>query len=182
MPTIPKRKIPDPDQQVAELLGRLVSFWGFRRNLGRLWAVLYLSPEPLGAAELVDRLGMSTGAVSMALNDLLDWGVIRRREVSGVRRDLYEAEEDLWKMISGVLRQREWHELEEANDALTQAEQALAKSHEPGPLTRYRRIRELRQLLTAFHDGLSLVLDLETPDEVLELLNDPDDLDWPDEH
>ena len=26
-------------------MGRLMEFWGFRRHMGRLWTILYLSPE-----------------------------------------------------------------------------------------------------------------------------------------
>ena len=32
---------------VSDVVGRLIEFWGFKRNMGRIWAVLYLSPEPL---------------------------------------------------------------------------------------------------------------------------------------
>ena len=38
------------------MVGRLIEFWGFKRNMGRVWAVLYLSPEPLTAQDLRDLL------------------------------------------------------------------------------------------------------------------------------
>ena len=34
---------------VSDVVGRLIEFWGFKRNMGRIWSVLYLSPEPLSA-------------------------------------------------------------------------------------------------------------------------------------
>ena len=37
---------------VSDVVGRLIEFWGFKRNMGRIWAVLYLSPEPLSAEDL----------------------------------------------------------------------------------------------------------------------------------
>src|SRR5690606_25114325 len=33
----------------AETMGELVSFWGFKSSLGRIWTLLYLTPEPLSA-------------------------------------------------------------------------------------------------------------------------------------
>src|SRR5688572_21431898 len=37
---------------VSDVVGRLIEFWGSKRNMGRIWAVLYLSPEPLSAEDL----------------------------------------------------------------------------------------------------------------------------------
>ncbi|MEE2829846.1 MAG: MarR family transcriptional regulator, partial [Myxococcota bacterium] len=84
------------DAQVATALGRLMAFWGFRRNLGRIWSLLFLSPEPLTAQDLCDRLKLSTGSVSMALNELQRWGAVHKRPVEGERREHYEAEGDIW--------------------------------------------------------------------------------------
>ena len=50
---------------VADAVGGLMEFWGFKRNMGRMWTVLYLAPDPLSAADLCERLSLSTGAVSM---------------------------------------------------------------------------------------------------------------------
>jgi DNA-binding transcriptional regulator GbsR (MarR family) len=53
---------------VSDSIGRLIEFWGFKRNMGRLWAILYLSDRPLSAPEIQDRLQLSSGAVSMTLS------------------------------------------------------------------------------------------------------------------
>src|SRR5262249_20190757 len=59
---------------VSDIVGRLIEFWGFKRNMGRVWAVLYLSPEPLTAQDLRELLRLSSGAVSMILSELSRWG------------------------------------------------------------------------------------------------------------
>ena len=33
--------------RVAEVIGSLMEFWGFKAVMGRIWGVLYLAPEPL---------------------------------------------------------------------------------------------------------------------------------------
>src|SRR5205814_4466543 len=42
--------------EVADAIGALMEFWGFKRFMGRLWTVLYLTGEPPAAAELCERL------------------------------------------------------------------------------------------------------------------------------
>lgn len=87
--------------EVAEIFGEIAAFWGFTRTQGRIYGLLFLSPEPLPQAELRDRLGVSTGSASMTLASLLDWGVVHREG------RMYVAETDLWKAITGVMRRRE---------------------------------------------------------------------------
>lgn len=110
---------------VSELVGRLIEFWGFKRNMGRVWAILYLSPGPLSAQDLRDALQLSAGAVSMTLNDLGRWGVVRRVWVPGERRDYFTAEVQIWKMISRVFAEREGGEIRHAIEALEEALVAL---------------------------------------------------------
>jgi HTH-type transcriptional regulator, glycine betaine synthesis regulator len=91
----------------AEAVGEVIEYWGFRKVLGRVWTALYLSSEPLSAGVVGERLSMSAGAVSMSLNELQRWGVVRRVWLPGERREFFEAETDLWKMISKVINERE---------------------------------------------------------------------------
>lgn len=111
--------------QVADTIGGLMEFWGFKRNMGRMWAVLYLSSEPLSAAQLGERLSLSAGAVSMLLGDLSHWGVVKRAWVPGKRRDYYEPETNIWKMISRVFRQRELRRINAAIETFSRSIDAL---------------------------------------------------------
>ena len=119
---------------VGEAVGRLMEFWGFKRNMGRVWSVLYLSDRPLAARHLKEGLGASVGTVSMTLTELQRWGVVRQVWQRGSRSRLYEAETDLWKIITRVLRERERSEIELAlqdfDSALEHARER-AKSKEP---------------------------------------------------
>jgi DNA-binding transcriptional regulator GbsR (MarR family) len=121
--------------KVADAVGALIESWGFRRNMGRMWAVLYLEDHPLTAADLGERLGLSTGAVSMLVNELEQWGIIKRTWVVGERREHFAAETSIWKMISRVFRDRELRWIRTAHDAFAAAgaELAAAPSPAPGP-------------------------------------------------
>ncbi|MEO6774246.1 MAG: MarR family transcriptional regulator [Kofleriaceae bacterium] len=118
--------------KVADAVGALIEAWGFRRNMGRMWTVLYLEDHPLTAADLGERLGLSTGSVSMLLAELLQWGAIKKAWVVGERREHYEPETSLWKMVSRVFRERELNWIKQARDAFAEANSEV-NTGPPGP-------------------------------------------------
>ena len=138
---------------VSDVVGRLIEFWGFKRNMGRIWSVLYLSPEPLSAEDLRQALKLSSGAVSMTLNELARWGVVRKVWVQGERKDFYAAEVQLWRMISRVFSEREKTEIVMAIESFEEALSDVSKlRHSTDPKTRaraelqYERIKQLLEL------------------------------------
>ncbi|GAC1344580.1 MAG: hypothetical protein NVSMB23_19660 [Myxococcales bacterium] len=126
--------------EVADAVGALMEFWGFKRVMGRVWATLYLGDDPLPAAELCERLDISTGAASMTLTELEHWGVVRRSRKPGDRREYFEAETDIWKMVSRVLRERELAQVERALEVFDRARAGLDQHIPPGENARTQRI------------------------------------------
>jgi DNA-binding transcriptional regulator GbsR (MarR family) len=123
----PAPELSDSERLVADAIGRLMVAWGFKRNMGRVWTLLYLSGEPQSATLLRERLGLSAGAMSMTLSELSRWGVVRKVWRQGDRHDYFEAESSLWKMISRVLRERERAEIVHAIEAFEDALAALKR-------------------------------------------------------
>jgi DNA-binding transcriptional regulator GbsR (MarR family) len=118
---------------VSDVVGRLIEFWGFKRNMGRIWAILYLSPDPLSAEDLRHLLKLSSGAVSMTLSELSRWGIVRKVWVQGERKDFYAAEVQLWRMISRVFNEREKGEIIAAIEAFEEALVLLDKMRAQTP-------------------------------------------------
>jgi DNA-binding transcriptional regulator GbsR (MarR family) len=112
MPT--SEDLQGPILRIADTIGALIELWGFKRPMGRMWAVLYLSGDRMTAQELGERLTMSSGAVSMTAQELVKWGVVKKIWVPGDRKDYYEPETSIWKMVSRVYRERELVQLREA--------------------------------------------------------------------
>ncbi len=110
--------------RVADAVGGLMELWGFRRQLGRVWSVLFLSERPLAAPELCRRLQISTGLLSMSLSELRRWGVVHSVAITGDRKEHFQAETNVWKMVRRVLAERERRAVEEA---LAVFESALAE-------------------------------------------------------
>jgi HTH-type transcriptional regulator, glycine betaine synthesis regulator len=153
--------------KVADAVGALIEGWGFKRNMGRMWAVLYLEDHPLTAADLGERLGLSSGAVSMLLAELLQWGIVKKAWVVGERREHYEPETSIWKMVSRVFRERELNWIKTAFDAFEAAGKELA-----GPRGDARkkliaeRIANLTQLAQVGASLLESVLEGESIDSL----------------
>jgi len=137
------------DLEVADSVGRLMEFWGFKRPMGRIWTLLYLAPEALGAAEIGEALRMSAGAVSMAMSELVKWGAVKKSWRPGERRDFYEAETSIGRLVQRVLRERELAMVRGFGEALEAAERALPG--DPGTKAaalafKRERLAELRRL------------------------------------
>jgi DNA-binding transcriptional regulator GbsR (MarR family) len=148
----PERE-PEPVSQteleVADSVGRLMEFWGFKRPMGRIWTLLYLAPEALGAAEIGEALRMSAGAVSMAIGELVKWGAVKKSWRPGERRDFYEAETSIGRLVQRVLRERELAMIRGFGEALEAAQRALPteRASRPNALAFKReRLNELRRL------------------------------------
>jgi DNA-binding transcriptional regulator GbsR (MarR family) len=149
---------------VADAVGALIESWGFKRNMGRMWAVLYLEDHPLTAAELGERLGLSTGAVSMLLAELAQWGIVKKAWVVGERREHYEAETSMWKMISRVFRERELRWIHTARDAFEAGVQRVGPGRDARDKLIAERIAGLHQLAQVGGHLLESVLQGESID------------------
>ncbi|MDP2309139.1 MAG: ArsR family transcriptional regulator [Pseudomonadota bacterium] len=155
---------------VADAVGELMRFWNFKPSLGRIWAVLYLSPGPLDAEEIEARSGLSTGNVSMSLQELLQWGVVKRvpsglQPGSTSRRRLFVAETDMWAMVARVFRERELRLVERTIEQLEEAVTLLdgvGRGKDPTAMhqsrfvvTRVRNLLELARTGRRLLEGLS---------------------------
>jgi DNA-binding transcriptional regulator GbsR (MarR family) len=161
VPTKPKastkeraRSLSPSEAAVSDVVGRLIEFWGFKRNMGRVWTVLYLSPDPLSAEDLRHALQLSSGAVSMTLSELARWGVVRRVWIQGERKDFYTAEVQLWRMISRVFNERERSEILAAIDAFEEALRQLDRTRKTSADPVVRARAELQ------HERISQLLEL----------------------
>ena len=57
-------------------VGRVIAFWGFKENHGRIWALLYLRDRPFSFQEIQTQLELSKGATSMLLQDLFERKIV----------------------------------------------------------------------------------------------------------
>jgi len=138
----------EAELRAADAMGRLMEFWGFRRHMGRLWTVLYLSPEPMTTAELSETLQLSSSAVSLSLSELVRWGAVRKTWLPGERKDFYQAESSVWKLLRRVYERRELNLIREAIDAFGDAERHLDEAQSQLGADERRRVDYMRKRLS----------------------------------
>jgi HTH-type transcriptional regulator, glycine betaine synthesis regulator len=99
------------EDRFIEVWGDIAALWGVNKSVGRVQALLYLSPEPLDIEAIGERLQISHGNCSTSVRDLLAWGVIRRVHKPGDRRTYFEAEQDPWTWFHTTIRERRRREV-----------------------------------------------------------------------
>ena len=92
--------------------------WGVNRSVAQIHALLYLSERPLTAEEIAETLHIARSNVSNSIKELLAWKLIRRVPVMGDRRDHFEAETDIWDMVTRIAQGRKAREIDPAAEAL----------------------------------------------------------------
>lgn len=103
----------DPSIQAFILhFGEMGSHWGINRTVGQIYALLYLSEDPLNAEQITDSLGVSRSNVSMGLKELQAWRLVRSHHVMGDRRDYFSTPEDIMEIALTLLEERRKRELD----------------------------------------------------------------------
>ena len=93
-----------PIAEFAEAMAAVAAGSGLLTPLqGRLFGVLYLSPEPLSLDAIAAELGQSKSHVSVQIRGLVAWLLVRRVRVAGSRRDHYEAATDFQRALCEIL-------------------------------------------------------------------------------
>jgi len=121
--------------------GEMGSRWGVNRTVAQIHALLYLSPAPLNADDIVEALAVARSNVSSSLKELQSWGIVRMVHVLGDKRDHFESMKDVWEMFRVVMDERKKREFDPTMRVL---EECLAEA-EHGRVDDYteERLREL---------------------------------------
>jgi DNA-binding transcriptional regulator GbsR (MarR family) len=148
-----------PWEAVAtDAVGNVIEFWGFKRNQGRVWALLYLRGEPLTAGELERELELSKGGVSMLLRDLERWGVVRRVRSPQDSAWRYAAETDLIRMVSHVVEEREAAFIARIRADLSEARRLAEAQGQQVPAERLARLEKMATLSERVERALRLFI------------------------
>ena len=98
--------------------GDLGGQWGVNRSVAQIHALLYLAERPLTAEDIAETLGLARSNVSNSIKELMAWRLIHRIPVRGDRRDHFEAETDIWEMVTRIAQGRKEREIDPAAEAL----------------------------------------------------------------
>ena len=110
--------------------GEMGTRWGVNRTVAQVHALLYLSPTPLNADDIVGALDVARSNVSTSLKELQGWGIVTLVHVAGDKRDHFESMKDVWEMFRVVLDERKKRECDPTmrllHDCIVEAEKDKA--------------------------------------------------------
>ncbi len=118
--------------------------WGTNRTVAQIQALLYLSPEPLRADEIVDLLSVARSNVSTSIRELQSYGLVRMTHILGDRRDYFESLHDCWELFRVIIEQRKQRELNPTLAMLRGCATEIDAEEETDPVTKERVHNMLR--------------------------------------
>jgi DNA-binding transcriptional regulator GbsR (MarR family) len=148
------QRLEEVEDRFVDLWDTMSSLWGISPTMARLHGLLYITGAALSMDDIMARLGISRGNVSMNLSKLVEWGLVRRVHKRGDRRDYYESLSDVWEMFTLVAAQRKRREIDPVLNTLRTCREQLSPetlgglADEPVARERSRRVNELLALLT----------------------------------
>ena len=136
--------------------GEMGSRWGMNRSVAQVHALLFLAPQPLGADEIAETLGIARSNVSVGLKELVTWNLVQVTHVLGDRRDFFVAEHDTWEVIRAITEGRKKREIDPTVGALRELVAALERDTETPAETRERIASQLEFLetMTRWYDSV----------------------------
>jgi len=148
------------EDQFVELWNNMASLWGISPTMARIHGLLYISGAALSMDDIMARLEISRGNVSMNLSKLVEWGLVRRVHKRRDRKEYYESLADVWEMFTLVANQRKRREIDPILTTLRRCRDELTPETLGGQAAkenvqkRFQRINDLLKLLTML-DSLS---------------------------
>ncbi len=143
-------------------LGQLVDFWGFNKTVGWIFGLLYLRDEPVSLDEIAAELHVSKGNVSVNIREAERLGMVRKVWKKGDRKDYYEAEPNLWRIVRRVTRERQKKEFDFALEAVERSLELAKESDGAGPAFAAKRLRAMSTFLKSANGLVSGFLALDT--------------------
>ena len=126
--------------------GEMGARWGTNRTVAQIQALLYLSPKPLRADQIVDLLSVARSNVSTSIRELQSYGLVRMIHLLGDRRDYFESIDDVWELFRVIIEQRKQRELNPTLTMLRQCVSEVEQESQTNDITK-ERIRNMLEFI-----------------------------------
>jgi DNA-binding transcriptional regulator GbsR (MarR family) len=124
--------------------GEMGTKWGINRTVAQIHALLFISPQPLNADDIVETLSVARSNVSTSLKELQSWGIVKMVHILGDKRDHFESMKDVWEMFRVVLNERKRREIDPTMQMLDECIADAEKNKATDAYTE-QRLRDLRE-------------------------------------
>jgi HTH-type transcriptional regulator, glycine betaine synthesis regulator len=135
-------------EQFIQVIAKNMSLYGITTSVGRLYGALYFADEPMTLDDMRDALEMSKTSMSTGVRALSEMKMVESSFRKGVRKDLYQSEEDWYKSFTSLFGNR-WRHNTETN--IEEADEAI---HELQLLTEHTDDSDLKKKINSDIDKL----------------------------
>lgn len=101
-------------EKFIQAIAKNMNLYGITSSVGRLYGVLYFSDDAMTLDDMRDALKMSKTSMSTGVRTLSDMKMVESTFKPGIRKDLYESEEDWYKSFTSLFGNR-WRQYTETN-------------------------------------------------------------------
>lgn len=101
-------------EKFIQVIAKNMSLYGITSSVGRLYGVLYFSEMPMTLDDMRDALEMSKTSMSTGVRTLSDMKMVESTFKKGIRKDLYQTEDDWYKSFTSLFGNR-WRQHTETN-------------------------------------------------------------------
>jgi len=106
-------------------INQTFSKFGLNSMMAQLYVVLYFSNKPISLDDMVERLKISKGSASVNIRALERYGAVKKIWVKGSRKDYYEADNDIYKVVIARIRSMVKGRLSELDDMVSSSSKVL---------------------------------------------------------
>ena len=142
--------------------GEMGTRWGTNRTVAQIQALLYLSPRPLRADEIVEALSIARSNVSTSIRELQSYGLVKMTHMLGDRRDYFECMSDVWELFRVILEQRKQRELNPTLSMLKTVAVEVEDEKDTDAVTK-ERIRNMLEFVENTSDWYEKIQAVPTP-------------------
>ena len=149
---------PELDHETTAFWVEVADVLGFPRSVGEIYALIFVTADPLNADDIVEKLGISRSGVGQTLKTLADIGAIRAASGMQSRKDHYELQTDLGVLVRLFLNSRVLPRLDELNrrrTTLTDRAKKTGPAHIAARLDKLERWRGKTKPLVAILRSLA---------------------------
>ena len=132
--------------------GEMGTRWGVNRTVAQVHALLYISPRPLNADDIVEALDVARSNVSTSLKELQGWSIVKLVHVLGDKRDHFESLKDVWELFRIVMDERKKREFD---PTMRMLHECIAEAEKDKATDKYTEDR-LRELYSFFEATTAL--------------------------
>ncbi len=137
------------EEEAIDYFVSFVQIFGLPKSIGQIYGLLFVSVAPLNMDDVIQRLGISKGSASQGLALLRSLGGVTVRSVPGDRREHYEADLNVTRIVRHFFDNRLLPRLEHGEERLSSmlrlAQKEQGGETESESEQRLNRIRALQK-------------------------------------